>query len=123
MVLAGRPATSGQHAWDWYRKTGRLPTIPIHPAKPSGKPSDRPDRTLPPPPAPGTEQLLALIEDAAVQARKFLGRKASLECAWEEDAVRLTSRIPHLRIPDIAERLGLDVADLRHRIATEGLSV
>jgi hypothetical protein len=58
--------------------------------------------------------LHALVDDAATQAREFLRTGALLECAWDQDAIRLTSRVPHAGIPDIADRLGLDSAHLRN---------
>ncbi|MEU3317380.1 hypothetical protein ABZ743_32545 [Streptomyces sp. NPDC006662] len=40
-----------------------------------------------------------------------------LECRWDEDAVRLAARIPRTRVPEVAQRLGIDIAELRRRIA------
>ncbi|MFI8515334.1 hypothetical protein ACIGHB_29820 [Streptomyces sp. NPDC085460] len=116
-----KPLVSAHHAWSQYRKTDDLPPVPTLLAEPTSESIAHQDRALPPPPAPRAEYLLALIEDAAAQARHFLTGDASLECAWEEDAVRLAARVPHLRVPELAERLGLDVADLRRRIAAESL--
>ncbi|MFB7341252.1 hypothetical protein ACFCZ6_14440 [Streptomyces hydrogenans] len=108
---------SAHHAWNCYQKNGDLPQLSTHIAPPSSDLIAPRSRSLPPPPAPCPEYLLALIEDAAVQANSFLAGEASLECAWEEDTARLASRVPHVRIPDLAERLGLDVSDLRRKIA------
>ncbi|MGW7069410.1 hypothetical protein ACWGII_14345 [Streptomyces sp. NPDC054855] len=113
-----RPKTrlSAHHAWAWYRESPDLPPIPEYSPSLSGEPPGLPAWPLPPPPAPIAEDLHALVHDAAAQARDFLRIGVPLECAWDEDAVRLASRIPHACIPDIADRLGLDIADLRNRI-------
>ncbi|MFF1344376.1 hypothetical protein ACFVYT_42455 [Streptomyces sp. NPDC058290] len=56
------------------------------------------------------------MRDAAVQAGAFLHEGNPLECRWDEDAVRLAARIPHTRVPEVAERLGIDIAELCRRI-------
>ncbi|MDX3643941.1 hypothetical protein [Streptomyces sp. MB09-02B] len=106
---------SAHHAWAWYRQYPDLPPVPEYSPSLSEEPPGLPD-WAPPPPAPTTEHLHALVNDAAAQARDFLRTGIPLQCAWDADAVRLSSRIPHTCIPDIADRLGLDVADLRNRI-------
>ncbi|MGC9407296.1 hypothetical protein [Streptomyces sp. DZ1-3] len=107
---------SAHHTWAWYRECPDLPQIPDYSPSLSEEPPGLPAWTPPPPPAPTAEHLHALVNDAAAQAREFLRIGVPLECAWDADAVRLSSRIPHTCIPDIADRLGLDVADLRDRI-------
>ncbi|MGW3252472.1 hypothetical protein ACWDCX_18150 [Streptomyces fungicidicus] len=107
---------SAHHAWAWYRECPDLPPIPDYSPFLSEEPPGLPAWAPPPPPAPTTEHLHALVNDAVAQARDFLCIGVPLECTWEQDAVRLASRIPHTCIPDIADRLGLDVADLRNRI-------
>lgn len=81
------------------------------PAQPPGLPAWFP----PPLPAPTTEHLHALVNDAAVEARDFLRIGVPLERAWDEDTVRLRSRIPHTCIPDIADRPGPRPEPDRHR--------
>ncbi|WP_405974831.1 hypothetical protein OG496_43980 [Streptomyces sp. NBC_00988] len=108
---------SAHHTWAWYRECPDLPPIPHYSPSLSEEPPGPPAWAPPPLPAPTTEHLHALVNDAAAQARDFLRIGVPLECAWDEDAVRLSSRIPHTCIPDIADRLGLDIADLRNRIA------
>ncbi|MEU4486634.1 hypothetical protein AB0H94_17405 [Streptomyces purpurascens] len=107
---------SAHHAWAWYRECPDLSPIPDYSPSLSDEQPGLPTWAPPPPPAPSTEQLHALVHDAAAQARNFLRMGIPLECSWAEDAVRLSSRIPHASIPDIADRLGLDIADLRNRI-------
>ncbi|MCM1973586.1 hypothetical protein [Streptomyces sp. G1] len=122
-----RPKTrfSAHHAWAWYRECPDLPPIPKYSPSPSlsNEPPSPPAWSSPPPPAPTTEHLHALVNDAATQARNFLRSGTLLECAWDEDAVRLAARIPHTSIPEIADRLGLDIADLRNRITAASTSV
>ncbi|MFF5893826.1 SWIM zinc finger family protein [Streptomyces globisporus] len=107
---------SAHHAWAWYRDCPDLSPAPDYspvvadvPACPSGW-------SPPPSPAPSAEHLHALIRDAASHAAGFLRSGTPLECAWEDDTLRLTARIPNISIPDIADRLGLDIADLRNRL-------
>ncbi|MFJ6755836.1 hypothetical protein ACIQNK_12550 [Streptomyces sp. NPDC091273] len=113
-----RPKTriSAHHAWAWYREYPDRPPIPNYSPSLSNEPPGPPACSPPPPPAPTTEHLHALVNDAATQARNFLCSGTPLECAWDEDAVRLAARIPHIRISEVADRLGLDIADLRSRI-------
>ncbi|MFJ9188488.1 hypothetical protein ACIRQO_36230 [Streptomyces anulatus] len=106
---------SAHHAWASYRECPELllipdysPVLPVDPGPPGWSP--------PPSPAPSAEHLYALVNDAATQAASFLRSGTPLECAWDDDAVRLAAHIPNTSIPDIADRLGLDVADLRNRI-------
>lgn len=119
-----RPKTrfSAHHAWAWYRECPDLPLIPKYLPSLSDEPPGPPAWAPPPPPAPTTEHLHALVNDAATQARNFLRSGTPLECAWDEDAVRLAARIPHTSIPEIADRLGLDIADLRNRITAASKS-
>ncbi|MEU9269114.1 hypothetical protein AB0E04_27190 [Streptomyces sp. NPDC048251] len=112
-----KDSLSAHHAWAWYRACPDLLPVPEYSPSLSDEPPALRAWSPPPPPAPGTGQLHALVLDAAAQARDFLRVGTPLECSWVEDAVRLSSRIPHTCIPDIADRLGLDIADLRNRIA------
>lgn len=109
---------SAHHAWAWYRECTDLPPIPNYSPSLSNEPPSPPAWSPPPPPAPTSEHLQALVNDAATHATDFLRSGTPLECAWESDAVRLVSRIPHIRLSDVADRLGLDIAELRHRITT-----
>ncbi|AXU16863.1 hypothetical protein [Streptomyces clavuligerus] len=109
---------SAHHVWAWYRERSDLPLVPTCLPSLSSEPPGPPAWSPPPPPAPAAEHLHALVNDAAAQARDFLRSGTPIECAWANDAVRLTSRIPRPAIADIADRLGLDIADLRSRITT-----
>ncbi|MFE1876404.1 hypothetical protein ACFW9N_37020 [Streptomyces sp. NPDC059496] len=113
---------SAHHAWAWYRECPDLPPIPTYAPSLSDEPPGSPTWSAPPPPAPTSELLHALVNDAAIHARGFLRSGTRLECAWVDDAVRLAARIPHTSFPDIADRLGLDIADLRSRIAASAAS-
>ncbi|MFB6635348.1 hypothetical protein ACFCWY_36200 [Streptomyces sp. NPDC056362] len=107
---------SAHHAWTWYRECTDLPPIPDYSPPQSNEPPSPATWAPPPPPAPTSEHLNALVNDAAAQAKNFLHSGTPLECAWEADTIRLASRIPHIRISDIADRLDLDIAELRDRI-------
>ncbi|GAA2999718.1 hypothetical protein GCM10010519_35380 [Streptomyces lactacystinicus] len=108
---------TAHHAWAWYREGAEPPPIPGHqPGLPEDPGPTPPTWPVPPSPAPRAEQLHALIADAATQARNHLLSGTALECARDEDAVRLAAVIPHIRVSEIADRLGLDVAELRHRL-------
>ncbi|MER6103760.1 hypothetical protein ABT115_15885 [Streptomyces sp. NPDC001832] len=111
-----RAQTSAHHAWAWYRECPDLLAIPDYSPPLPEEPPGRPAWSPPPLPAPATEQLQALVYDAAAQAREFLRNGTPLECAWDEDAIRLASRMPHSCLSDIADRLSLDIAHLRNRI-------
>ncbi|MER6394061.1 hypothetical protein ABT236_37140 [Streptomyces sp. NPDC001523] len=113
---------SAHHAWAWYRECPDLPPIPMYSPSLSDELPGPPAWSPPPPPAPPNEHLHALVNDAATQARAFLRSGTPLECAWDNDAVRLAARIPHTSLPDIADRLGLDIADLRNRITAVPVS-
>ncbi|MFE3151197.1 hypothetical protein ACFXJ6_31765 [Streptomyces sp. NPDC059218] len=113
-----RAQTSAHHAWAWYRECPSLPAIPDYSPPLREEPRVRPAWSTPPHPAPAAEQLHALVDDAAAHAGDFLHNGTPLECAWDEDAIRLASRIPHPCLPDIADRLSLDIANLRNRIIT-----
>ncbi|MFD9458788.1 hypothetical protein ACFWBC_37635 [Streptomyces sp. NPDC059985] len=115
-----RPKTqlSAHHAWAWYRDCPDLPPIPTYAPSLSKEPPHPPTWSPPPPPAPPAEHLHGLVKDAATHARDYLRSGTPLECAWDEDAVRLAGRIANTSLLDIADRLGLDIADLRNRITT-----
>ncbi|GHG28574.1 hypothetical protein [Streptomyces zaomyceticus] len=107
---------SAHHAWTWFRECTDLPSIPNYLPSLSNEPPSPAAWLPPPPPAPTSEHLHALVNDAATCATDFLRSGAPLECAWDTDAIRLASRIPHIRISDVADRLGLDIGELRDRI-------
>jgi len=107
---------SAHHTWAWYRDRPDLPPVPEYSPSLADELPGAPAWSPPPAPAPTAEHLHALVKDAASQAQDYLHRGVPLECAWETDAVRLASRMPNASIPDIAERLDLDIADLRSRI-------
>lgn len=71
----------------------------------------------PPALAPEPEQIHALISDAASQARARLRNATRLECGAGEDAIRLAAAVPGIRRPETAERLGIDLADLREQLS------
>ncbi|MFI8769494.1 hypothetical protein ACIGN6_31945 [Streptomyces sp. NPDC053792] len=106
---------AAHHAWAWYRERPDQPSVPDLVLPVPDQPPAPPAWS--PPPVPGREHLHSLVVDAATQAAGLLLSGWPLECVWDDDAVRLTSRIPHVRIPDIADRLGLDIAQLRERLA------
>ncbi|MFD5422627.1 hypothetical protein ACFWJT_32000 [Streptomyces sp. NPDC127069] len=109
---------SAHHTWAWHRDFPDPAPVPRYcPAATRNTPAT-PAWSCPPPPAAPAEQLHALVRDAAAQVGAFLHQGTPLECRWQEDAVRLTAAIPHTRIPDVAERLGIDIADLRRRTTT-----
>lgn len=116
---SGNVHVTAHHAWSWYRERAEPPYTPDH----SPKFSDdfalqAPTWPTPPHPAPREDELHALLSDAAAQARCHLLSGTPLESAWDDDAIRLASTIPKVNIPVVAERLGIDVADLRERIAS-----
>ncbi|WP_052499835.1 hypothetical protein [Streptomyces vietnamensis] len=105
---------AAHHAWVWHRERPDQPSVPdLSPTIPDQPPAPP---AWSPPPIPSRDHLPALVADAAAQAAGLLLSGRPLECAWDDDAVRLASRIPHVRLPDIADRLGLDIAQLRERL-------
>ncbi|WP_416969406.1 hypothetical protein [Streptomyces sp. 4F14] len=113
----GKRQVPAHHVWSWYRECAELPPVPDHTSDPVDLPTPAPPSWPPlPAPAPGQEQLHALVNDAAEQARNHLLSGTALECAWNDDAIRLASTIPQARLPEIADRLGLDIAQLRERL-------
>lgn len=71
----------------------------------------------PPAPAPELAQIHALISDAASHTRARLRKATRLKCALHEDALCLAAVVPGIRLPEAAERLGVDVADLREQLS------
>lgn len=116
----GRCYITAHHAWGWYRECAELPAVPDHaPSIPDSPVHAAPSWSPPPPPGPREEQLHALLNDAAAQARSHLLSATALECAWDDDAIRLTVTVPRTRHSEIAERLGLDIAQLRERLTAQ----
>ncbi|MFG2394634.1 hypothetical protein ACGFYF_37995 [Streptomyces lavendulae] len=111
-----RTRLSAHHTWAWHHDFPDPSPAPRYTAAPFETIPATPTWSAPPPPAAPTEQLHALVRDAAVQAGAFLHDGTPLECRWDEDAVRLAARIPNTRVPEVAERLGIDIAELRRRI-------
>ncbi|MFC1405769.1 MULTISPECIES: hypothetical protein [Streptacidiphilus] len=115
-TAATPPRISAQQAWDWYRNRPEAPALPA--PGPFAEPEPHSAAWPPPPaPAPTADQLHALVRDAAAQARNHLLTGAPLQCALLEDALRLAEAIPLTPLPEVADRLGLDIADLRERLA------
>ncbi|WP_073819129.1 hypothetical protein [Kitasatospora sp. CB01950] len=113
-MTASRHLTA-HHAWAWYAEA-ELPLLPDHtPALSTDPQPAAPAWPCPPPPAPAEDQLLALVADAAARARAHLLIGAPLACARDDDAVRLAAAVPRARLADIAERLDIDIAELRER--------
>ncbi|MEV5338321.1 hypothetical protein AB0K93_07520 [Streptomyces sp. NPDC052676] len=121
-----RTAPSGQihvtahHAWNWYRECAELPAVPDY-APSISRSTEAAAQSWPPPPAPAphADRMQALIADAAAQAKSHLLSGTALECAWDDDAIRLTSAVPRVQLPEIADRLGLDIAQLRERLVSQ----
>ncbi|GGZ63804.1 hypothetical protein [Streptomyces rubiginosohelvolus] len=114
----GKVRIPAHHAWAWYRECAEPPLLPAHtPELASQSDATFPVHTAPPAPAPGPEQIQALIRDAAAQARSHLHDATQLECALHEDALRLAATVPGVRLPETAERLSIDIADLREQIS------
>ncbi|MGW8688659.1 hypothetical protein ACWGNN_48270 [Streptomyces sp. NPDC055817] len=115
----GKVHIPAHHAWAWYRECSEPPLLPAYaPELTDGPGPDLPVQTGPPAPAPESEQIQALISDAAAQARAYLHDAISLECALHEDALRLMAVVPGVRLPETAERLVIDIADLREQLST-----
>ncbi|MFZ3573824.1 hypothetical protein ACOKM5_43500 [Streptomyces sp. BH097] len=114
----GRVHIPAQHAWAWYRECAEPPLISPYVPETAAEPAPPiPAVAAPPAPAPGPEQIQALISDAAARARAHLQSAMPLECALHEDALRLAATVPGVRLPDIAERLAIDIADLREQVS------
>ncbi|MDT0547667.1 hypothetical protein [Streptomyces lonegramiae] len=114
----GKVHIPAHHAWAWYRECAEPPLLPTYTPDLTDEPvPGRPAPTAPPAPAPDPEQIHALISDAASQARAHLRDATRLECALHEDALRLAAAVPGIRLPETAERLGIDIADLREQIS------
>ncbi|MEU6406046.1 hypothetical protein [Streptomyces sp. NPDC046985] len=114
----GKIHIPAHHAWAWYRECAEPPLLPTYtPEWTDGPAPDLPARTAPPAPAPAAEQLQALIHDAAAQARAHLRDNTQLECSLHEDVLRLAATIPGVRLPETAERLSIDIPDLREQIS------
>ncbi|WP_413115470.1 hypothetical protein ACK1X7_20325 [Streptomyces sp. CY1] len=114
----GKVRIPAHHAWAWYRECAEPPLLPAYTPDLTDKPvPSLPAPTAPPAPAPEPEQIHALISDAASQARAHLRDATPLECALHEDALRLAATVPGIRLPEMAERLGIDIADLREQIS------
>ncbi|MFC8094647.1 hypothetical protein [Streptomyces sp. NPDC057301] len=115
----GKIHIPAHHAWAWYRECSEPPLLPTYtPELADGPAPDLPAQPAPPaPPAPEAEQIQALIHDAAAQARAHLRDATQLECALHEDVIRLAAAVPGVRLPETAEHLGIDIADLREQIS------
>ncbi|WP_432014749.1 hypothetical protein [Streptomyces cucumeris] len=114
----GKIHIPAHHAWAWYHECAEPPLLPRYTSEvPDGPVPDLPSRAAPPAPAPASEQLRALIHDAAAQARAHLRDNAQLECSLHEDVLRLATAIPGVRLPETAEHLSLDIPDLREQIS------
>lgn len=117
----GKVHIPAHHAWAWYRECAEPPMLPTYTLELTDEPvPPLPAPTAPPAPAPEPEQIRALIRDAAAQARAHLREAAQLECALYEDALRLAAAVPGVRLPEAAERLAIDIADLREQISAYG---
>ncbi|WP_101253841.1 hypothetical protein [Streptomyces barkulensis] len=116
----GQIHVTAHHAWNWYREHAELPVLPDY-APSIPRSAETAARSWPPPPtpAPHADRLHALITDAATQARNHLLSGTALECAWDDDAIRLASTVPRVHLPEIADRLGLDIAQLRERLVSQ----
>ncbi len=114
----GKVHIPAHHAWAWYRECAEPPLLPTYTAELTDESVPTlPVQTAPPAPAPESEQIQALIRDAAAQARSHLRDATQLECALHEDALRLAAAVPGVRLPETAERLTIDIADLREQIS------
>lgn len=114
----GKIHIPAHHAWAWYRECAEPPLLSTYTPELTDEPvPSLPALMAPPAPAPDPEQIHALISDAATQARAHLRNATPLECALHEDALRLAAAVPGVRLPETAERLGIDIADLREQIS------
>ncbi|MGY5131827.1 hypothetical protein ACWGJW_05355 [Streptomyces nigrescens] len=114
----GKVHIPAHHAWAWYRECAEPPLLPTYtPEITDGPVPTLPAQTAPPAPAPEPEQIHALISDAAAQARAHLRDATHLECVLHDDALRLAAAVPGVRLPETAERLAIDIADLREQIS------
>ncbi|MFJ4153061.1 hypothetical protein ACIP10_36645 [Streptomyces galbus] len=114
----GKIHIPAHHAWAWYRECAEPPLLPTYTPHLTDEPVPAlPAPATPPAPAPEAEQIHALVNDAAPQARAHLHNATRLECAQHKDALRLAASIPGVRLPETAERLAIDIADLRERIS------
>lgn len=114
----GKVHIPAHHAWAWYRECAEPPLLPTYTPELTDEPvPGLPAPAAPPAPAPEPEQIRALISDAASQAWAHLRNATRLECALHEDALRLAAAVPGIRLPETAERLGIDIADLREQIS------
>ncbi|MEV5778566.1 hypothetical protein AB0L49_46505 [Streptomyces antimycoticus] len=114
---SGKIHIPAHHAWAWYRECAEPPLLPTYTPEITDEPVPRRPAAVPPAPAPQAAQIHALISDAAAQARAHLRDATRLECALHEDALRLAATVPGVRLPETAERLGIDIADLREQIS------
>uniref|UniRef100_A0AAU2ABT1 SWIM-type domain-containing protein n=1 Tax=Streptomyces sp. NBC_00093 TaxID=2975649 RepID=A0AAU2ABT1_9ACTN len=113
----GQLYVAAHHVWGWYRECAQPPRVCDHPPAFAGTlASTSPSWPPPPAPAPPEQRLHALLDDAAEQARNYLLSGTALECSRDGDAVRLASTLPQARLPEIADRLGLDISQLRERL-------
>ncbi|WP_372412200.1 hypothetical protein [Streptomyces luteireticuli] len=114
----GKVHIPAHHAWAWYRECAEPPLLPTYTPELTDEPvPNLPAQAAPPTPAPQPEQIHALISDAAAQARAHLRDATHLECALHDDALRLAAAVPGVRLPETAERLAIDIADLREQIS------
>jgi hypothetical protein len=114
---ADRTHIPAHQAWQWYRDpdTPVLISLLTAPAPQIAAPV-APHRLVfepPPSPAPSSDHLDALIADAAAQASAYLLAGTELSCTTADDAARLAMALPSIAQPQIAERLGISIADLR----------
>lgn len=116
----GKLYVTAHHAWGWHRECADPPSVPDRaPGITESSVPPTPSWPAPPSPAPAGDRLASLLNDAAAQARNHLLAGAALQCAWDDDAIRLASTVPRAAIPEIAHRLGLDIGQLRERLATQ----
>ncbi|NUK16289.1 hypothetical protein [Streptomyces lunaelactis] len=114
----GKVHIPAHHAWAWYRECSEPSLLPTYTPELTDEPVPiLPAPTVPPAPAPEPEQIHALISDAAAQARAHLRNATRLECALHEDALRLAAVLPGVRLPETAERLAIDVGELREQMS------
>ncbi|MFE3770800.1 hypothetical protein [Streptomyces sp. NPDC059122] len=114
----GKVHIPAHHAWAWYRECSEPPLLPTYtPELTDEAVPSLPAPAAPPAPAPRPEQIHALVSDAAGQARAHLRNATQLECALHEDALRLAAVVPSVRLPETAERLAIDIADLREQLS------
>ncbi|MEU8893717.1 hypothetical protein [Streptomyces sp. NPDC048442] len=114
----GKVHTPAHHAWAWYRECAKPPLLPTYTVELADSPEpDLQKQAAPPAPAPEPEQIQALVHDAATQARAHLRDATRLDCARHKDVLRLAATVPGVRLPEVAEHLGIDIADLREQIS------